>query len=638
MRKLRLFSFVLSIIVFIFSSNSISFAADVPDEQWSAPLPKDVLTTPYIGYIADGIGAAPSSGDSWLLGQEADGSFPGKSNVTANHWCVSLTDPACAKSAAFKYSATLGMCSASLTMDCVLSLEAFDANGKKLTVNSVKSYSGTAYKPFTGDPTKGIPSGGAAQIVDIPGAPHSGGTQYLIDVHENGAWTFGKSKSATGDVNAQIYGIKIGPAPANADKAFQTTTVSPGQKLGDNPVGGALPAGSGCILYSASEKTCAYGQSMPLDVNFKLTAKTSVYIMGWFHGRVAHADTTFALDSNKYATIAFSGNPVIVPTYSAWTPQSAVPTAIQAFNDKYPSRVSGNVYGSKTMSSKAPPPTDATKLGGITLSDAMSIQEVAKDYDQASIDQLNNWMASFGEKAAANPTRWIFQSIDAKSQTTGQTQSPESAKQPQGGGDQGAQGQQGGGQQQGAQGQKPAQGGGQQQGGAAPQEDKSTACYLKNAGQFSGLVSTNATQYISGAPTFDAVNGTLDYKVAAPHLLSDGTTFQGSYNLQISDTLARCIYGFSNAPISATISVIGLDGENKVATTIVSDSGGFLRLSANGFTFSSPNIKVKLTQSASAKAVTSGSKAVTIINCLKGKASKKVSGAKPVCPPGYKRA
>ncbi|MCX6450881.1 MAG: hypothetical protein NTZ31_04160 [Actinobacteria bacterium] len=130
----------------------------------------------------------------------------------------------------------------------------------------------------------------------------------------------------------------------------------------------------------------------------------------------------------------------------------------------------------------------------------------------------------------------------------------------------------------------------------------------------------------------------MDYKVPAPHLLSDGTTFQGSYNLQISDTLARCIYGFSNAPISATISVIGLDGENKVATTIVSDSGGFLRLSANGFTFSSPNIKVKLTQSASAKAVTSGSKAVTIINCLKGKASKKVSGAKPVCPPGYKRA
>jgi len=76
-RKLRLFSFVLSIFVFIFSSNSISFAADVPDEQWSAPLPKDVLTTPYIGYIADGIGAAPSSGDSWLLGQEADGSIPG---------------------------------------------------------------------------------------------------------------------------------------------------------------------------------------------------------------------------------------------------------------------------------------------------------------------------------------------------------------------------------------------------------------------------------------------------------------------------------------------------------------------------------------------------------------------------------
>jgi hypothetical protein len=140
---------------------------------------------------------------------------------------------------------------------------------------------------------------------------------------------------------------------------------------------------------------------------------------------------------------------------------------------------------------------------------------------------------------------------------------------------------------------------------------------------------------------------TLDYKVAAPHLLSNGTVFQGTYNLEIDETLARCIYGFTDAPISATVSVIGVDGENKVATTLVNSSGGFLRLSASGFTFSTPIIKVKLTQAGSAGAT--GSKptstptpkaapvaAAKSITCVKGKLIKKVSGTSPKCPTGYK--
>ena len=142
---------------------------------------------------------------------------------------------------------------------------------------------------------------------------------------------------------------------------------------------------------------------------------------------------------------------------------------------------------------------------------------------------------------------------------------------------------------------------------------------------------------------------TLDYKVAAPHLLSNGSVFQGTYNLEIDESLARCIYGFSDAPISATVSVIGIDGENKVATTLVSSSGGFLRLSASGFTFSTPIIKVKLTQSGSATATSSKLAAPTdtptqktkpiavvkSITCAKGKLTKKVSGTAPKCPAGY---
>ena len=617
---------LLSVIALVSAMISPTYADSTPDEQWIAPLPADVLTTPYLGFLADGIGAAPNSGDSYLLGQEADGVGIGTSNVLANRWCKAVTDPECAQVKYFKYSATLGFCSATVTIDCITSVEAFDATGKTLAVNKVKSFSGTKYQPFTGFPSKGIPNGAAAEIVDIPGAPHSGGTQYLIDVHNDGSWLTGADKSLSKSFNAQIFGIKLGPAPAGADKAFQTTAVYAGQKLGDNPAGGDV-VDSACVVYSAADKACALGYTMPLDVTFKINIKTSIYIMGWFHGRISNASTSFNLDqsgASRIATISFSGNPVVVPTYSAWSKSADLPAAITAFNTKYPKRVSGTIYGSKNISSTAKKQGDEFN-GGISLEDAMSLQLRAKEYDQASIDQLNTWITSFGDKASSSPTRWIYQSMDisvfSKSNlgTSGESVST----------------------------QQPAQGG-----SAPAQPDKTTECYIKSGGDFSGVVSTNATQYISGPPTFDVTNQSLDYKVAAPHYLANGKEFQGSFNLEISNTLARCLYGFTDAPVAATVSVVGDNGESKVSTTTMRDVGGFLRLSATGFTFSSPTIRVKLSQptatssSATAATTTSTSKktaattaptkvASKTISCVKGKSVKKITGTKPKCPTGY---
>ena len=648
-----------SILALILGTLSPAHADSTPDEQWVAPLPADVLTTPYLGFLADGIGAAPNSGDSYLLGQEADGKSIGTSNVLANHWCKAVTDPECAKVTYFKYSATLGFCSATVTNDCITGVEAFDATGKALTVNKVKSFSGTKYQPFTGYPTKGIPTGAAAEIVDIPGAPHSGGTQYLIDVHNDGAWLNGSDKSLSTSFNAQIFGIKLGPAPAGADKAFQTTAVYPGQKLGDNPKGGDV-VGSACVIYSAADKACALGYTMPLDVTFKINIKTSIYIMGWFHGRISNASTSFDLDQSgaaRVATISFSGNPVVVPTYSAWSKTAELPAAIATFNAKNPKRVSGGlIYGSKTKSSTTKTAGDELS-GGVALEDAMSLQVRAKEYDQTSIDQLNTWIASFGDKASASPTRWIYQSMDTTSLTSSILGNPnQEAGGQQGGSPQSGAGQQppqGGTPQSGA-GQQPPQGGPPQGGSAPAAPDKSTECYIKSGGDFSGVVSTNATQYISGPPTFDVTNQSLDYKVAAPHYLANGKEFQGSYNLEISDTLARCLYGFTDGAISATVSVVAVDGTSRVATTSIRDVGGFLRLSAAGFTFSSPTIRVKLSQptatsstqatksstttsaSASTSTTSTAAKVVTkTISCVKGKTVKKVSGPAPKCPSGY---
>ena len=647
---------LLSIIALVSVMISPAHADSIPDEQWIAPLPTDVLTSPYLGFLADGIGAAPNSGDSYLLGQEADGIGIGTSNVLANRWCKAVTDPECAKVKYFKYSATLGFCSASITNDCITSVEAFDATGKALAVNKVKSFSGTKYLPFTGFPTKGIPNGAAAEIVDIPGAAHSGGTQYLIDVHNDGSWLAGTDKSLSSSFNAQIFGIKLGPAPAGADKAFQTTAVYAGQKLGDNPKGGDV-VDSACVIYSAADKACALGYTMPLDVTFKINIKTSIYIMGWFHGRISNASTSFNLDQSgaaRIATISFSGNPVVVPTYSAWSKSAELPAAITAFNTKYPKRVSGTIYGSKNISSTTKKPGDELN-GGFSIEDAMSIQLRAKEYDQVSIDQLNTWITSFEDKASSSPTRWIYQSMDTSFLTSsilGNPQQQAGNQLPQQGATQGGSGSAlpPAGPSSGTA-PTPPQGGAP--GGSAPTPpDKTSECYIKSGGDFSGVVSTNATQYISGPPTFDVTNQSLDYKVAAPHYLANGKEFQGSYNLEISDILARCLYGFTDAPVAATVSVVGVNGESKVSTTNMRDVGGFLRLSATGFTFSSPTIRVKLSQpsttSTSATAATATPTptktaaastptkvASKTISCVKGKTVKKISGPNPKCPTGY---
>jgi hypothetical protein len=123
---------------------------------------------------------------------------------------------------------------------------------------------------------------------------------------------------------------------------------------------------------------------------------------------------------------------------------------------------------------------------------------------------------------------------------------------------------------------------------------------------------------------------------------------------------AKCIYGFTDAPIQATVSITKEGGETtNVATELLSIQNGWMNLSANNFTFSDPTIRIKLTQekvvakptpsatpvatpvatpSAAPSAAPSNAavKKVTI-TCIKGKTKKVVTGTKPVCPAGYKK-
>ncbi len=165
---------------------------------------------------------------------------------------------------------------------------------------------------------------------------------------------------------------------------------------------------------------------------------------------------------------------------------------------------------------------------------------------------------------------------------------------------------------------------------------------LQDKTRLIGIVTTNALAYNPGAPDFSG--SYLDYKVAGLHYRLDGTTLNvGSYDLLMRSDVARCLYKFTSAPLSATVSVIDAGGGvQQVGTTAVSEHDGWLHLGAYGYTYSNPTLRVQLhgttqptpTQAAAPVKATAAKKTIT---CVKGKQTKKVSAANPKCPTGWKK-
>jgi hypothetical protein len=174
--------------------------------------------------------------------------------------------------------------------------------------------------------------------------------------------------------------------------------------------------------------------------------------------------------------------------------------------------------------------------------------------------------------------------------------------------------------------------------------------------------------YSAGPPSYNADSSSLDYKVLSPHVNEKGEDNIGSYDLLLDSKVARCIYKFSDAPVKAEIEILGSDGTSKVATTVIGEKNGFLFMSANGFTYSDPTVRIKLkqdpvpiatptptpsptasatptptptpspvvTQAATSTKVTQSSKKTTI-TCSKSGKIKKVTAVKPKCPTGFKK-
>jgi hypothetical protein len=167
-------------------------------------------------------------------------------------------------------------------------------------------------------------------------------------------------------------------------------------------------------------------------------------------------------------------------------------------------------------------------------------------------------------------------------------------------------------------------------------------------------VSSNAMTYGTALPKYDGT--TMSYDVASPHYNPggkdyDADAFKGRYDLLLTESYAKCVWNLKDGIPTVSVEVQKTDGtlDNSVKVTGgLNASTGLYEFSAVGFTFSSPKIKIKLsapptkdgtptvTQEAAPKKA-APKVTVKTITCVKGKISKKVIGANPKCPAGFKK-
>ena len=554
----------------------------------------------------------PNDAERGMVIMEFLDSFPGEagSNLLPNRGvlryndvdptCANMQDPRCS-SGDINYQAVVPYCTGPTDVNCTEDVGIIDESGKKTSALFDRYFPLKAQNQFQGDPLYKIPSGVAGSLFKLPAAAHDGGDSYYLSVVMNGNGNNLNSIQMR-DFSVQLSPVKLETvgSPCTGTLCRDTGWALVSATDGGNNTGKDAwlrqgPGFSGtnyCVAASVREALCAQRYAFPSGFKYYVKVRTLQSPSGWMHGRISEPDIQIK-EQTGVTSIEMQGIPIAVPAVYKMYRYPDMPTTLK---DQYDVKTGGYKLDPNFLNN----PSNYVQ-GGRSAESPDPLQRnniyAPTPYSKAGMDQLKLWLPFVEDKATASLSYWSVRTLSAS------------------------------------------------------EMEGSSKCY-QDSKSVTGIVTTNATQYSAGPPAFDKNDGTLNYQVAAPHYSTDKTEFKGTYDLVIRSDVARCIYGFSKAPINATISITSADGTPQIATTIIGEKDGWVFLRAKNFGFSSPIIKAQLTQeavvatpsqtptptatptpSASAKPVV---KAVTI-TCIKGKTSKKVTAVNPKCPAGYKK-
>lgn len=513
--------------------------------------------------------------------------------------CTSTKDPACAGNYSFVYNSILKTCASQTEVDCVDSLAAQDATGNAIPATFSHYTVDNHPNSYPADPAIGLPAGGMPGVWSIPSLPHNGSTDYVVIAGVQGATSgpippnskyFGETVAAS-IIPVKLYDFGNLPNATNFGSSYTFDYCNQIQQTATvKNIGCGHVLGPGCLFPTNNSGKCYVQDSFPPDTKYSLKIRFSREPNGWLHGRMTDPDIQLSSAPNNVPILSVTAGPANVPLIYQSGMWANLSPEIQNF---WVRCMNDHVCG--LASTQLSGPDYYSRASTLAGNAGVNVEMSVYSSGDSAIAGIGALAPVIGDKATVSNSSWSFRSLP-----TDEVQGTNN-------------------------------------------------CFQSNDGM-KGIVTTNSTAYSAGPPAFK--EGSLNYQVASPHFNPDGTIFKGTYNLVMKSSVARCLYKFSSAPISASISVISSDGSNDVATTVANESGGWLHLSANNFTFSSPTVKVKLTQeaptptpvvtssptpSATQPAAPVAASKKSTITCIKGKSTKSVTATKPTCPTGYKK-
>ncbi len=503
--------------------------------------------------------------------------------------CKNLGVGDCAKATSYNFNAVLPPCTTSQELDCIESLSAISKNGKVFK-GVFKQFTWTNhFNQYQASPEIGLPIGAAPSMWEIQGAEHSQGNTYLISSSITG---FGnQSGFASSDININLFAVNIHvkntPISFSTDPQLQSWMDTMRQAVNND--GTTRVFGTGLSEYDNLQ--CASYMQDPLNCVVANPFPTEMK----FEIKLKLSNEPTGWLHGRLDQPAVSIRPLVGRAVEMSISANPVKTPIVYYGAQFstlPNDLQELYRGCgawPTCNFRSSRQEGQDGVGKKADPLTRNMTSNPPPWGTNTVKELQVWLPLIKNTATASPEIWSIHTL------------------------------------------------------GRDQFGSSNPCFTSGSGVL-GVVTTNASAYSEGPPLF--VNGSLSYQVSAPHYSSDGSVFKGTYNLTVRNDVARCLYGFSSAPIQASIEVIDNGGSKSVATTSFVESDGWDRLSANNFEFSAPTIKIALSQeqgkpTSPIGAVTPNKPVTTQVKstilCYKGKLLKKVTSINPKCPSGYKK-
>ena len=514
---------------------------------------------------------------SWL-------SVNGKTCEDLNDNCLSWVSVGSIPSGEFH--ALLGPCVTASDRDCLESVVYVNVDGSTIPGQFKRRFPERGANDFIGDPNRRLVSGGPASIWHFPGVAHRGGSDFFMRVGLQGRLSADGSSLLAVDpkslsMHGAIYAVEEIPAPCSEDGVRQfcgprLRTFS--ETVVGSPLGGVLISPY-VGRWSRGPSDCIMtGDQKCLQ---RLAAPESAEFR--LSIRLRHSPSGWF--HGRFRDAEFAIDPLAVDGgYRMVVGGKAVAVPVVAAGGTLASllpKIQEVYWGTGSFKSS---PSYTRDFGCIKCTDPLTRNSTSAPLPDGkdSLEEFEVWRDYLGDKSTADLFSWSFRAISVQS------------------------------------------------------NHQTRQCFEAD-GTVKGVVAVDAMVYSSGPPAY--IDGALSYTVSSPHFTSGGSVRRGSYNLIIRSDVARCVYGFSSAPLQATIAVQDSAGGPVVATTNVSEAGGWLKLAAYNFEFSAPKIKVTLAQIAvpANRVVTPTVTSKRVITCLKGKKRMRLRGEKARCPVGYKQ-